>query len=281
MSIKNNKKQIILSIIVGIAVAVVSYQMIFKLKVENENLKRVAKMSMNAPANSMVYVVLKEDIKKGEKITKEKVSTRHFPMIIEGAIADVHMVEGLAVKKDIKKNTPLFEDSFEKGELFDMSGEPRLGYRAVGVKMKKSAIPPYVEQGEFVDLYSEKDTVRAKNIRVLKILDMSSGNDKYVMLEIAERNVPALISAMAQDNVVFVQRNKLDSRNYYFASISGGTQGMGMYAIPDEELAQMTEIPEIYDTRQISGEGQIKQFKNVNNEIEIISGNKKVIVGAQ
>ena len=65
MSIKKNKNQLIISIIVWVAIAVASYQVIVKLKIENENLKKLTQTSANLPIRKIIYVVAKTDIKKG------------------------------------------------------------------------------------------------------------------------------------------------------------------------------------------------------------------------
>ena len=63
MSIKKNKNQLIISTIVGVAIAVASYQVIVKLKIENENLKKLTQTSANLPIRKIIYVVAKTDIK--------------------------------------------------------------------------------------------------------------------------------------------------------------------------------------------------------------------------
>ena len=94
MSIKKNKNQLIISVIVGVAIAVISYQVIVKLKIENENLKKLTQTSASAPIKKITYVVAKTDIKKGDKIQADNLTTKQFPIEIEGAISDTSKIAG-------------------------------------------------------------------------------------------------------------------------------------------------------------------------------------------
>lgn len=286
MGIKKNKNQLIISIIVGVAIAVISHQVIIKLKIENDNLKKLTQTSAQAPAKKIIYVVAKTDIKKGEKIDPENLTTKRFPVEIEGAVSEVSQISGLKAKKDIKADAPIVEDYFKTSDIELTTSEPRSGYRAVAVLIASEQLPSFAQEGEFVDLYFTKNTLQAQNIRILSIQDTSGGTSKSVMLELKEKDIGAFIAAAAVDKPVLVQRNRHERAGYKFVS-----------AIPSSSLAEMSSPPELTEISDIplsetvpvqnavysqaprSSVPVIKsQLKN-EGEIEIISGDKKMIVG--
>ena len=145
MSIKKNKNQLIISIIVGVAIAVISYQVIVKLKIENDNLKKLTQTSQSAPIKKIMYVVAKTDIKKGDKIQADNLTTKQFPIEIEGAVENASKISGLTAIKDIKADSPIVEDYFKASDMDMAQGEPRSGYRALGVGLE--TLPPFAKEG--------------------------------------------------------------------------------------------------------------------------------------
>lgn len=299
MSIKKNKNQLIISIIVGVAIAVISYQVIVKLKIENDNLKKMTQTSAMAPIKKIEYVVAKKDIKKGDKIDPQNLTTKQFPVEIEGAISDVSKITGLNTKKDIKADAPIVEDYFKVTDMDIAAGEPQSGYRAVGILIGTEQFPSFARDGAYVDIYFTKNIIQAQNIRILSVQDAPSGSAKSVMLEIKERDVAAFIAAANEDKPVLVQRNRHERSGYKF---SGGS-AINFSHLPQAPGPELVEISDVsYDEpprtniRSSSSNSNSSTFtKKVqsgaeNNiplvksglqagEIEFISGDKKMIVG--
>ena len=182
MSIKKNKNQLIISVIVGVAIAVISYQVIVKLKIENENLKKLTQTSVSAPIKKITYVVAKTDIKKGDKIQADNLTTKQFPIEIEGAISDTSKIAGFNAVKDIKADSPIVEDYFKASDMDLAQGEPRNGFRAVSVALE--TLPSYVKAGTHVDIFSAKSGIQAQDVQVLSVLDSQDSAKKFIMLEL-------------------------------------------------------------------------------------------------
>lgn len=295
MGIKKNKNQLIISIIVGVAIAVISYQVILKLKIENDNLKKLTQTNEQAPIKKNIYVVSKIDVKKGEKIDPQNLSTNRFPVEIEGAITDVSQISGLVANKDIKADTPIIESYFKISQIDELSCEPRNGYRAVGMLIGNDSLPSFAQEGSYVDIYFSKSVLNAQNIRILSIKDVSSGSSKSVMLEIKEKDVPVFIAAASEDKPVLVQRNRNENSGYKFVSASANpTAGV--------VLSDMSSPPELMEISDISS-SDVPPTQNATyttskptsssasvplvrsrvqggGEIEFISGDKKMIIGA-
>src|SRR5699024_9678208 len=163
-----NKNQLIISVIVGVAIAVISYQVIVKLKIENENLKKLTQTSVSAPIKKITYVVAKTDIKKGDKIQADNLTTKQFPIEIEGAISDTSKIAGFSAVKDIKADSPIVEDYFKASDMYLAQGEPRNGFRAVSVALE--TLPSYVKAGTHVDISFAKSGIQAPDGQVASVL---------------------------------------------------------------------------------------------------------------
>ena len=278
MNIKKNKNQLIISIIVGVAIAVVSYQVMGKLKIENENLKKLTQTSEVAPPKKIVYVVAKADIKKGTKVEASNLTTKQFPIEIEGALEDSSKIAGLVAAQDIKADSPIVEDYFKVSDMDTISVEPRKGYRAVGVFMASEQFPTFA--------------------KILNIEKIGTGTQKSIMLEIKDKDVPAFITAANEDKVIFVQRNRHENPTYSFSIASYTLNSQGLPQPPElveiSDISAENEIPvPSYKSKATSSkktkqkvakqEDEIPvvqaQTKNVD-EIEFISGDKKMIIGA-
>lgn len=298
MNIKKNKNQLIISIIVGVAIAVVSYQVMGKLKIENENLKKLTQTSEVAPPKKIVYVVAKADIKKGTKVEASNLTTKQFPIEIEGALEDSSKIAGLVAAQDIKADSPIVEDYFKVSDMDTISVEPRKGYRAVGVFMASEQFPTFAKIGDYVDIYSVKNLMQAQNVKILNIEKIGTGTHKSIMLEIKDKDVPAFITAANEDKVIFVQRNRHENPTYSFSIASYTLNSQGLPQPPElveiSDISAENEIPvPSYKSKATSSkktkqkvakqEDEIPvvqaQTKNVD-EIEFISGDKKMIIGA-
>ena len=290
MSIKKNKNQLIISVIVGVAIAVISYQVIVKLKIENENLKKLTQTSASAPIKKITYVVAKTDIKKGDKIQADNLTTKQFPIEIEGAISDTSKIAGFSAVKDIKADSPIVEDYFKASDMDLEQGELRNGFRAVSVALE--TLPSYVKAGTHVDIFFAKSGIQAQDVQVLSVLDSQDDAKKFIMLELKDRDVPAFITALGNDKAVLVQRNRHEKTGYKF-SVSNTAIFSQMPQSAPPELVEVSDIT--YDEppkRSISSAGAqrkvsleevpvVKSQYRKSAEIELISGDKKMIVGAE
>ena len=287
MSIKKNKNQLIISIIVGVAIAVASYQVIIKLKIENENLKKLTQTSSAIPIKKIVYVVAKTDIKKGEKIQAENITTKQFPIEIEGAIADPAKIVGLTAKKDIKADSPVLENFFKNLDMDIAQSEPQRGFRSVAIRL--DTLPPFVKSGTYADVYFPKNAIFAQDVRILNILDIPNSSQKYVMLEIKDKDVPVFITALNDDKAVIIQRNRHERTGYKFSTSE--TRISKIQSDIPNELIEVSELPDYeIEHREVSAVDtksknslQVPVVKSTiknEEEIEFISGDKKMIVGA-
>ena len=290
MSIKKNKNQLIISVIVGVAIAVISYQVIVKLKIENENLKKLTQTSVSAPIKKITYVVAKTDIKKGDKIQADNLTTKQFPIEIEGAISDTSKIAGFNAVKDIKADSPIVEDYFKASDMDLAQGEPRNGFRAVSVALE--TLPSYVKAGTHVDIFFAKSGIQAQDVQVLSVLDSQDSAKKFIMLELKDRDVPAFITAMESDKAVLVQRNRHEKTGYKFSASNSAILSQMPQSAPPE-LVEGSDVT--YDEppkRSISSTGAqrkvsleevpvVKSQYRKSAEIELISGDKKMIVGAE
>lgn len=290
MSIKKNKNQLIISVIVGVAIAVISYQVIVKLKIENENLKKLTQTSVSAPIKKITYVVAKTDIKKGDKIQADNLTTKQFPIEIEGAISDTSKIAGFNAVKDIKADSPIVEDYFKASDMDLAQGEPRNGFRAVSVALE--TLPSYVKAGTHVDIFFAKSGIQAQDVQVLSVLDSQDDAKKFIMLELKDRDVPAFITALGNDKAVLVQRNRHEKTGYKFSASNSAILSQMPQSAPPE-LVEVSDIT--YDEppkRSISSTGAqrkvsleevpvVKSQYRKSAEIELISGDKKMIVGAE
>ena len=290
MSIKKNKNQLIISVIVGVAIAVISYQVIVKLKIENENLKKLTQTSVSAPIKKITYVVAKTDIKKGDKIQADNLTTKQFPIEIEGAISDTSKIAGFNAVKDIKADSPIVEDYFKASDMDLAQGEPRNGFRAVSVALE--TLPSYVKAGTHVDIFFAKSGIQAQDVQVLSVLDSQDDAKKFIMLELKDRDVPAFITALGNDKAVLVQRNRHEKTGYKFSASNSAILSQMPQSAPPE-LVEVSDVT--YDEppkRSISSTGAqrkvsleevpvVKSQYRKSAEIELISGDKKMIVGAE
>ena len=287
MSIKKNKNQLIISTIVGVAIAVASYQVIVKLKIENENLKKLTQTSANLPIRKIIYVVAKTDIKKGEKIQADNLTTKQFPIEIEGAITDAAKISGLVATKDIKADSPIVENFFKTSDMDIAQSEPQRGFRSVAIRL--DVLPPFVKAQTHADIYFPKNAILAQDVRILNILDIPNSSQKYVMLEIRDKDVPIFITALNNDKAVIIQRNRHERTGYKFNS--GIAQLPKMPSDAPDNLVEVSDIPQ-YDiapseipvnevkTKTKQQVPVVKSTIKNEEEIEFISGDKKMIVGA-
>ncbi len=287
MSIKKNKNQLIISVIVGVAIAVASYQVIVKLKIENENLKKLTQTSANVPIKKIIYVVSKTDIKKGDKIQVDNLTTKQFPIEIEGAITDPAKISGLVATKDIKADSPIVENFFKISDMDNAQSEPQRGFRSVALRLE--TLPHFVKSGVRTDIYFPKNAIFAQDVKILSVVDIPDSKQKYVMLEIKDKDVPVFITALNDDKAVLVQRNRHERTGYKFST---GTIQLPKISsgVPDE-LIEVNDIPQ-YDISQneipvtevkSKPSNQVPIVKSAiknEEEIEFISGDKKMIVGA-
>lgn len=292
MRLKKNRNQLIISVIVGIAIAAASYQVIVKLKIENENLKKMAQASESVPIKKNYYVSAKVDIKKGEVMSADNLITKQFPIEIEGAITDVSEITGLSASKDIKADSPIVKGYFKALNSEIEQSEPKRGFRAVSMRLEN--FPPYVVQDAHVDIYFSKSTVFAQDVRVLNVVDISESKQKFVMLEIQDKDVASFVGAISSDTPVIIQRNKNERTGYKFGGALAKLPQMPVETMPSsapDNLIEISDItPDELPKAAVSSKKEpakskddvpvVKSEVKDEEEIEFISGDKKVIVGA-
>ena len=150
---------------------------------------------------------------------------------------------------------------------------------------------------EFDAIEGEKG-LQAQNVKILNIEKIGTGTQKSIMLEIKDKDVPAFITAANEDKVIFVQRNRHENPTYSFSIASYTLNSQGLPQPPElveiSDISAENEIPvPSYKSKATSSkktkqkvakqEDEIPvvqaQTKNVD-EIEFISGDKKMIIGA-
>ena len=139
------------------------------------------------------------------------------------------------------------------------------------------------------DIYFPKNAILAQDVRILNILDIPNSSQKYVMLEIRDKDVPIFITALNNDKAVIIQRNRHERTGYKFNS--GIAQLPKMPSDAPDNLVEVSDIPQ-YDiapseipvnelkTKPKQQVPVVKSTIKNEEEIEFISGDKKMIVGA-
>lgn len=275
MSIKKNKNQLIISILVGVAIFAVTYQFVIRLHEENtKQREEIEKLKMGVGVNpsavsenNTIYVVAKTDLSKGHIISSEDVELKDIKMKMNGTFKDVKVLDGAKVTKDITAGNPIPKASvsIQNGS----SDEPKEGFRAVPATVQASRITPFIEDGTYIDIYTAENTIQASNVRILKVLDAASKSNKLIIFEIKEEDVEPFIYGMTKDKIIPVQKNRKDGKEYSF---SYDPFKYSSYTISNEELEEMNamNIP-ASDNNYIP----VNNGKKINQTVEVIQGNVK------
>jgi len=224
MSIKKNKNQLIISILVGLAIFIITYQFVIKQHQENlaqkeeiEKLKSGIGVEAVIPENSTIYVVAKKDIPKDYVITTDDIEMKDLGMKINGACNNKKVALGAKTTAAISMGRPVITKDIVVKKDSTAADEPRPGYRAVAATIAANKIPPFVKDNVNLDVYTANDTFRATNIRVLKVSDTGNKSNKLVIFEIKEEDVGAFILGMSADKLIPVQKNSNDKTAYSFS----------------------------------------------------------------
>lgn len=281
MSIKKNKNQLIISILVGIAIFAITYQFVIQQHQENlrqreeiENLKKGIGINPAVDENSTIYVVAKKKILKNHIISAEDVELKDLETTITNTYKDVKFVIGTKAAKDIEEGRPVLKTAIT---IISAADEPKPGFRAVSVIMPLTRMAPFVEDGAYIDIYTAENTIQAANVRVIKVLDTGSKANKLVLFEVKEEDVPAFIFGATEDKIIPVQKNKDDKAAYSFAY---DPFKYSSYTVSNEDMEaadlQMLDSAE-QNTVPVNSYIPASNRKSAHT-VEVIQGNKKEIL---
>lgn len=224
MSIKKNKNQLIISILVGLAIFAITYQFVIRQheellaqKKEIQKLKNgISTDIVQVDENTTIYVVAKKDLEKGQKITVDDVEMKDLNIVkANGAFTNIKSIIGATTSRSIKAGSPIVSSAIISER--ENKNEPELGFRAVTATVSSNRMAPFIEDGVYLDIYTANNTIQATNVRVIKVLDSGSKSNKLVMFEIKEEDVSPFIYGMTTDKLIPVQRNSSDKSEYSFA----------------------------------------------------------------
>jgi len=222
MSIKKNKNQLIISILVGLAIFAITYQFVIRQQEElisqREEIQKLKKGigvdSAQIDENTTIYTVAKKNIEKDHIITVDDVEMKDLNMKANGAFTSIKSVVGLKTSKEIKEGRPITSNAIVLEK--ENKDEPEPGFRAVTATVSSNRMAPFIENGVYLDIYTANNTIRATNVRVIKVLDSGNKSSKLVMFEIKEEDVGPFIYGMTTDRLIPVQRNTSDKSEYSF-----------------------------------------------------------------
>ena len=277
MSIKKNKNQLIISILVGLAIFAITYHFVIRqheeLMAQKEEIQKLKKgigvEAAQVDENTTVYVVAKKDIEKDHTITIDDVEMKDLNMKASGAFTNIKSVIGVKTSKDIKAGAPIISSAIIA--VKENKDEPEPGFRAVTATVAANRMAPFIESGARLDIYTANNTIQATNVRVIKVLDSGSKSNKLVMFEIKEEDVGPFINGMTVDKLIPVQRNSSDNSEYSFAY---DPFKYSSYTVSSEDLNENLGTP-------ISDGGE-ENYIPVSNKkmtkgqtVEVIRGNVK------
>lgn len=280
MSIKKNKNQLIISILVGLAIFIITYLFVveqYEKNVAQEEL--IKKLTHSAetyamdPESTTFYVVAKKDLPKNHVIAADDIEMKYLEMKINGACTSSKLAIGAKTSTETKKGRPVILKDIVKKEHTADGDEPRLGYRAIAATIAANKIPPFVKNNTYLDVYTAKNTFQATNVRILKVEDTSNKANKLVLFEIKESDVGPFINGMTIDKLVLVQKNSNDETKYSF---SYDPFQYSSYTITNEELEQeMKEVNNTgYDTAYTApAVNTIPSQQRKIETVEVIQGN--------
>lgn len=282
MSIKKNKNQLIISILVGIAIFAVTYQFVVKQHEENlkqkaeiEKLKNGIGVNYTANENTTIYVIAKNDIPKGHTITGDDIEMKDLGMKTNGVFTEIKTVIGATATKEILKGHPVLKSSLDISNDA-VSSEPSPGFRAVAATVPATRMAPFIEDNVYLDIYTANNSIQASNIRVIKVLDTDSKANKQILFEIKEEDVGPFIFGMTEDKLIPVQRNKNDKTGYSFAY---DPFKYSSYTISNEDYSAVEEDA-IKPVNDITPGGNSYMYsagsaKRPGETVELIQGNVK------
>ncbi len=278
MSLINNKKSLIAAFVAGAFVFIIFGSITLKTT-------PTTKTSSNP---SYQYVVANKEIKKGDIIKEEDVKIQDFVIDIEGAQKATGEVVGRKAATDIVPQKPIMKSFVEEIKVEEkpdaIALEPKKGFRAIPVLIKKSSIPPYLKVGSVFDLYTKENSMKIENLKILNVLDAprDEGN-KMLIVEIKNGDIPIFIESLrSTKGLILLQKNISDMGEYRFYSTLGGTPILkASNQIKKQTSDNMEVLPPIsqIDKNIVDISNNEKQTTKSNNneynEVEIIVGNNK------
>lgn len=216
MNIKKNKNQFIISIIIGIAIFALSFQILSRQQQQIDDLKKAKPLVSQAQETSNQYVFTKGELKKGDVISLNNITVKTIPVKVEGGFKDAQEIIGLVLVQDIAAETPLSRDFFSPDDL-PTGAEPQKGYRAVSLTTANKSYVPPIKPLTYIDVYSSEGSIVIHDVRVLDIKKDSKAG-KVVVLEIKEDNVSDLVKVIseAKEQFALVLKNQSDDKLYGF-----------------------------------------------------------------
>lgn len=248
MSIKKNKNQLIISVLVGLAIFIITY--LFIVEQYEKNIKQeelVKKLTESAEAYAMnpesttFYVVAKRDLPKDYVITEDDIEMKYLEMKINGACTSSKLAIGAKTSAETKKGRPVILKDVAEQKNPTNGDEPKPGFRAVAATVAANKIPPFVKDNTYLDVYTAQSTFQASNIRVLKVADTSNKANKLIIFEIKEEDVGPFINGMTIDKLIPVQKNSNDETEYSF---SYDPFKYSSYVVTNEELEKEAKANE-------------------------------------
>ncbi len=271
MSLMNNRKSLIYSGIAGVAVFVIFFLIAFGPSSNNNN---------NQTVTGYDFVITKKTIKKDAVIAEDDVTTKHFAIKIDNAVTATADVVGKKANKDIEADKPVLKAFLKETKTGSKDEvkvkEPKKGYRAVPVLIKKSAIPPFVSTSGKYDLLTKENNMKIENLTILNMLDPEDKSTKLLLLEIKDSDVPSFVKHQVKTKgFVFIHKNKSEYGDYRFIADDRITPGSsGKTYAPSGSLPPIDKIPQIDDIGQI---GDLNQNYGTTGgkEVELVIGSKK------
>lgn len=281
MSIKKNKNQLIISVLVGLAIFIITY--LFVVEQYEKNAKQeelIKKLTQSAeiyamnPENTTFYVVAKRDLPKDYVIKEEDIEMKYLEMKINGACTNSKLAIGAKTSAETKKGRPIILKDIVAKEDPASGDEPKPGFRAVAATVAANKIPPFVKDNTYLDVYTAQSTFQASNVRVLKVADTTNKANKLIIFEIKEEDVGPFINGMTTDKLIPVQKNSNDETKYSF---SYDPFKYSSYVVTNEELEKEANANETVSepineqTYTVPAVNTAPRQKNIET-VEIIQG---------
>ena len=199
--------------------------------------------------------------------------------VTEGALVSAQQAEPMTT---IQQLDPMYVDL---GQTVEAHLQLREAIASGQFKITEGKAP--------VDIYFSKSTVFAQDVRVLNVVDITESKQKFVMLEIQDKDVASFVSAASSDTPVIIQRNKNEKSGYKFGATLAKLPQMPVEtasSVP-QNLVEISDIPPDEPIKAVmpsknekpktDDEVPVVQADDKDEqEIEFISGDKKIIVGA-
>lgn len=282
MSIKKNKNQLIISVLVGLAIFIITYLFVVEQYEKNAKQEELIKKLIQSaetyamnPENTTFYVVAKKDLPKDYVIKEEDIEMKYLEMKINGACTNSKLAIGAKTSAETKKGRPVILKDIAVKENTSSGDEPKSGFRAVAATVAANKIPPFVKDNTYLDVYTAQSTFQASNVRVLKVADTTNKANKLIIFEIKEEDVGPFINGMTIDKLIPVQKNSNDETQYSF---SYDPFKYSSYVVTNEELEKEAKTSETVNepaneqVYTVPAVNTVSRQRNIET-VEVIQGN--------